>query len=206
MEVKEKVYFDIFDERLNPLTNEKIDTVNPPSVDRIYKFIDLIFDTEQLSAECAIMMLAYIERIIQLTGITIDPSNWRRVVLSTLILASKVWEDQAVWNVDFCSVFPHVTTQDLGSLEKVLLRLLQYNVSLNAGLYAKYYFELRELAGSRQFPLKPLDREGAKRLESRSATEEENARSAGQQESEQIPRSRSLDELKKHKSPPAILN
>ena len=150
------------------------------------------------------MMLAYIERIITLTGITIDASNWRRVVLSTLILASKVWEDQAVWNVDFCSVFPNVTTQDLASLEKVLLRLLQYNVSLKAGEYAKYYFELRQLAGSKKFPLEPLDKEGAKKLETRSASEEEKARAT--QESEPLPRSRSLESLKRQKSARVVLN
>jgi len=204
MEATEKVYYEIFDERVNPLSSDDVDCDHPPSVDTIYRFVDLIFNTEQLSAECAIMMLAYIERMISLTGITIDSSNWRRVLLSTLILASKVWEDQAVWNVDFCSVFPNVTTQDLGQLEKVLLRLLQYNVSLQSGHYTKYYFELRELAGSRHFPLKPLDREGAKRLESRSATEEENARNNRDEEGGSLPRSKSLDRLQKQKSRPLL--
>jgi len=80
-----------------------------------------------------------------------------------------VWEDQAVWNVDFLTVFPSVSVKDLGQLEKVLLRLLQYNVSLKASLYAKYYFELRALAerNEKNFPVAPLDKEGATRLEVR---------------------------------------
>lgn len=125
------------------------------------------------------MTLAYIERIIQMTGLTLDASNWKRVVLSTLILASKVWEDLAVWNVDFCSVFPHVTAKDLAELEKVLLRLLQFNVTLKSSDYTKYYFELRGFAerDSRNFPLKPLDKAAAQKLESRSASEEEKVRS-----------------------------
>ena len=152
-------------------------------------------------------MLAYIERIISFTDITLDNTNWRRVILSTLILASKVWEDQAVWNVDFCSVFPHVTAQDLGNLEKVLLRLLQFNVTLQAGTYTKYYFELRSFAesSSRYFPLEPLDKEGAKRLESRSATEEEKARSEEISNLNKLTRSRSSDQFN-CRSPRVVLN
>ena len=153
------------------------------------------------------MTLAYIERIIELTGLTLDPTNWRRVVLSALILASKVWEDQAVWNVDFCSVFPHVDAKDLAELEKVLLRLLQFNVSLKSSDYTKYYFELRGFAesNSRNFPLKPLDRAGAQKLESRSANEEERARSSHGHE--KLHRSRSLESLQDAvKSPRVVLN
>lgn len=154
------------------------------------------------------MMLAYIDRIISFTDITLDHTNWRRVILSTLILASKVWEDQAVWNVDFCSVFPKVTAQDLGNLEKVLLRLLEFNVTLQASTYTKYYFELRAFAerDSKYFPLEPLDKEGAKRLESRSATEEEKARSEEISNlSGKLPRSRSSDQLA-CRSPRVVLN
>lgn len=61
-----------------------------PDVDGIYKFLAMIFKAERLDAECGIMCLAYIERMITLTGLTLDPVNWRRIVLSALILASKV--------------------------------------------------------------------------------------------------------------------
>jgi len=201
----ETVSFEIFDERINKLDNGAV-SEELPSVDHIYQFISVIFDTEQLSAECAIMTLAYIERIISLTGLTLNAYNWRRVVLSTLILASKVWEDQAVWNVDFCSVFPHVTAKDLAELEKVLLRLLQFNVSLQSSDYTKYYFELRGFAerDSRNFPLKPLDKSGAQKLETRSASQEEKARS---ELGDKLPRSRSLESLQDAvKSPRVVLN
>lgn len=102
-----------------------------------------------------------------MTGVTIHASNWRRIVLGALILASKVWEDQAVWNVDFLNVFPNLTVDDLNQLERHYLNSLQFNVSLKASVYAKYYFELRALSerDSQHFPLKPLDKEGQKRLE-----------------------------------------
>jgi hypothetical protein len=80
-----------------------------------------------------------------------------------------VWEDLAVWNVDFVSIFKNLNIKDLGFLEKQLLKLLEYNVSVPSSLYAKYYFELRELAekDSKNFPLTPLDKDRAEQLEVR---------------------------------------
>ena len=54
-------------------------------------------------------------------------------------------------------------------MERKLLNLLQFNVSLKASEYAKYYFELRTLAEKQDqiFPAEPLDREGALKLEVR---------------------------------------
>eukprot|EP01095_Lingulamoeba_sp_RSL-Kostka_P000509 TRINITY_DN107_c1_g2_i1.p1 TRINITY_DN107_c1_g2~~TRINITY_DN107_c1_g2_i1.p1 ORF type:complete len:154 (-),score=40.39 TRINITY_DN107_c1_g2_i1:163-624(-) len=153
------------------------------------------------------MMLAYIERTSTLTNLTVDSTNWRRVVLSTLILASKVWEDQAVWNVDFLSVFPTVTVKDLGQLEKILLRLLQYNVSLKSSLYTKYYFELRSL-NEESFPLEPLNKEGAKRLEANSQSEEERYKEEMNAQSQRLVRSKSLNELDidKKNTPLVVIN
>jgi len=86
------------------------------------------------------------------------------------MLASKVWEDQAVWTADFLRVFPRLTVSDLNELEKEYLTGLQFMVNLKASVYAKYYFELRSLSEKDQdhFPVKPLTEEGKQRLELRS--------------------------------------
>lgn len=46
----------------------------------------------------------------------------------------------------------------------------RYNVTVKSNLYAKYYFELRALFkdNEKEFPLKPIDQNEAKRLELRS--------------------------------------
>jgi hypothetical protein len=49
-----------------------------------------------------------------------------------------VWEDQAVWNVDFLELFPLATPNDLGQLEKKLLSLLGFDVSLKASEYVHF--------------------------------------------------------------------
>jgi len=116
------------------------------------------------------MAFAYIDRLVTLTNVTLHATNWRRIILGALILASKVWEDMAVWNVDFQTVFPAVSIQDLNKLERAYLMALQFTVTLKASVYAKYYFELRALSevSEDSFPMKPLDRDGAVRLEKKS--------------------------------------
>jgi len=189
MQSPHKTFYDIFNEDKFPITKAKSETRKMPETDTIYKFLAMIFKAERLDAECGIMCLAYIERMITLTGLTMDPMNWRRIVLSALILASKVWEDQSVWNVDFLPVFDNLTAHDLNKLERQFLALLQYNVSLTASLYAKYYFELRTFSkvDSTHFPLQPLDRLNAKRLEDHSQASEYRVRT--------FKRSASVDQL-----------
>jgi hypothetical protein len=63
-------------------------------------------------------------------------------------------------------VFPSVKVQDLAQLEKKILSLLMFDVSLNAKDYTRLYFELRDIS-HQAFSLKPLDKEGQKLLEER---------------------------------------
>jgi len=204
--VENPTFLEIFSEEIHPITKKSIDLTSVPRVKHISKFITTIFKVEKLPSECAILCLAYIERLISHTNVTLHASNWRRIVLSALILASKVWEDQAVWNVDFLSVFPNVTVHDLKVLEKKLLGYLQYNVNVNGALYAKYYFELRDLAekDDKRFPLQPLDKQGIERLEQRANYMEQSVKKSKLQKAEMV-RSSSSDNLPV-RSPKVILS
>jgi len=167
----------VFSEEKHPLT-EDVDLKVPPTQEMVYDFLSAIFNAEQLSAECGVMAMAYVDRLQALTGVSIVTSTWRRISLGCLILASKVWEDQAVWNVDFLNVFPNLTVKDLNALEREVLNGLQFNVALKASVYAKYYFELRALSerDSQHFPLEPLSKEAQDRLEQRSLGAETSAK------------------------------
>lgn len=163
-----KKQFAIFDERLYPLTSDKHDFKNPPPITTIEKFIKDIFRVGQLAPESLIMAVVYINRIQASAGFKFTPYNWKRMVLSALVLASKVWEDQAVWVVDFLPLFNASSSKDFGQLEKQMLALLSFDVSFKASEYSAVYFDLRAQSNTvtEHFKeLQPLDKDSAEKLE-----------------------------------------
>ncbi|XP_028925090.1 cyclin-Y-like protein 1 [Ornithorhynchus anatinus] len=161
---------DIFDERSHPLTREDLPDdyfKHDPDHKHIYRFVRTLFSAAQLTAECAIVTLVYLERLLTYAEIDICPSNWKRIVLGAILLASKVWDDQAVWNVDYCQILKDITVEDMNEMERHFLELLQFNINVPASVYAKYYFDLRSLAddNNMSFLLEPLSKERAQKLE-----------------------------------------
>uniref|UniRef100_A0A673I8E2 Cyclin-Y-like protein 1 n=1 Tax=Sinocyclocheilus rhinocerous TaxID=307959 RepID=A0A673I8E2_9TELE len=161
---------DIFDEKMHPLSREQVPddySRTDPEHKLIYRFVRTLFSAAQLTAECAIVTLVYLERLLTYAELDICPSNWKRIVLGAILLASKVWDDQAVWNVDYCQILKDITVEDMNEMERHFLELLQFNINVPASVYAKYYFDLRSLADDNNlsFPLEPLRNERAQKLE-----------------------------------------
>ncbi|XP_023661747.1 cyclin-Y isoform X6 [Paramormyrops kingsleyae] len=165
-----RMLLDIFDEKLHPLSKSEVPLdydKRDPEQKQIYRFVRTLFSAAQLTAECAIVTLVYLERLLTYAEIDICPANWKRIVLGAILLASKVWDDQAVWNVDYCQILKDIAVEDMNELERQFLELLQFNINVPSSVYAKYYFDLRSLseANSLSLPLEPLSRDKAQKLE-----------------------------------------
>lgn len=117
-----------------------------PTFDEVYLFLKQIFVAADLSAELGIITLIYLERLLYRTHITLHGINVFRAILSALMLASKVWDDQAVWNVDFHTIFSDLKLNDLNQLERWLLGKINFDVSVKRNVFARYWFEVREVA------------------------------------------------------------
>ncbi|KAG1946051.1 cyclin-Y-like protein [Pimephales promelas] len=107
---------DIFDEKMHPLSREQVPddySRTDPEHKLIYRFVRTLFSAAQLTAECAIVTLVYLERLLTYAELDICPCNWKRIVLGAILLASKVWDDQAVWNVDYCQILKDITVEDM---------------------------------------------------------------------------------------------
>ena len=147
-----------------------------PTLDEITTFYRDIFYKAQMEADCIIMSLIYVERLIKKTIGLLRPkaSNWRSLLFSCMILSSKVWDDLSMWNADFSQSCPpggvNFSLQRINQLELAILNTLKFNVKVPASEYAKYYFLLRSmliksgLGGEDLGSLDPLDVDGARRL------------------------------------------
>ncbi|KAM3172240.1 hypothetical protein ACTXT7_014964 [Hymenolepis weldensis] len=60
--------------------------------------------------ECAPMV--YLERLISSLEMYVVAWSWRRQLLACILIASKVLDDQAVWNADYCQLLKDVHVED----------------------------------------------------------------------------------------------
>lgn len=116
-----------------------------PSVQQIHEFFQIIFTKLSLNVECAIVALLYAERLMSQGKIAMNGRNWRPILMVSILMASKMWDDLSSWNVEFSDIFPIFTLHEINTLEKLFLHELNYNLIISGKEYARYYFALRGL-------------------------------------------------------------
>lgn len=97
-----------------------------------------------MEKEIAIVCLVYLEKVMIGASSLITPRNWRRLVLTSLIVASKVWDDESFENHNFAKVFNLYTTEDVNEMERMFLERIDYDLEITTAEYTKYYFIIRQ--------------------------------------------------------------
>ena len=119
-----------------------------PEANHMHIFMAYIMNQLNMSPQCSVICLIYIERLITDAQVVLHPINWRRLVVISLLMASKVWEDAPIDNVDIVKrAFPFFSVADINAIEREFLNLLDFNLIITAKEYLEYYFSLRELGG-----------------------------------------------------------
>ena len=124
-----------------------------PSLEEIKEFYREFYQRSQMEFDAIIMSLIYVERLIKLTNGAVMPSpyNWASVVFSCMVLASKVWDDLSMWNIDFSNVSVNsgvlspFSLKRINELELAVLACLNFAVAIPGSEYAKYYYLLRSM-------------------------------------------------------------
>jgi len=124
-----------------------------PSLQDIVDFYQDFYKRSKMEHDTIIMSLIYVERLIKETDgfIVPVPENWKSLLFSCTVLASKVWDDMSMWNIDFSNVcgrgekLESFTLTRINELELALLKSLNFNVKVRASEYAKYYFLIRSM-------------------------------------------------------------
>ena len=47
----------------------------------------------------------------------LHPTNWRPLILSSMLVSQKVWDDKYLNNNDFGYIYPFFTTEEINLLE-----------------------------------------------------------------------------------------
>ena len=114
-----------------------------PSIQEICEFIELLQRCGKFRSECLVISIIYIMRLKSLTGVPISVTSWRPLILCSVMLAQKIWEDKQLASTYFAFVHPFMNADQVNKLEKVFLELIEYNVTIKMSIYVRYYFELR---------------------------------------------------------------
>ncbi|CAD8167488.1 unnamed protein product [Paramecium pentaurelia] len=131
-----------------------------PNVDIIQNYCKNIMTTTKMEREVAIISMIYINRLLTYNqGLELNCFNWQKILFTSLIMASKIWDDESFENNNFAKVLPQFSTLQINEMEKVFLKLIEYHLYVNSGEYAKQYFILRTYADKKQrsYALKQLD-------------------------------------------------
>ena len=108
-------------------------------------FMRKIFDKMQLATECIIVTLIYLEKVMINGGIEMRYCNWKPLLFTAILLASKFWEDINFWNVDYVDALNLYNLKSINRMESEFVSLCEYNLFVSADLYAQYYLAVREL-------------------------------------------------------------
>jgi hypothetical protein len=82
--------FQKFEENVSILPNP---AGTMPTLKTLSTFMRTIFLRAQIEDECVIMSLIYLERLLKVSGLILSATTWRSIMLSSMIMASKVWDD-----------------------------------------------------------------------------------------------------------------
>lgn len=103
-----------------------------PSETEIYDFGHQLFKSVQLSSECSIVCLIYVERLMEVAKVPLLACTWRPIFMCGLLLASKVWQDLSSWNIEFSSVYPQFSLEAINKLELNFLRNVKWDLYISS--------------------------------------------------------------------------
>lgn len=139
----------------------------------ILLYIDWVFHKLHYPPECNIIALTYYYRLAAQANIRLTALNWQNIWVTCISLAVKMWQDSALRSAQIVEVLTGVSQRHIRDMEALLLKLISYQTTISAQVYAECYFALRDMYGE-LFPdtdvfwSNPLSIAARRRLEQRS--------------------------------------
>lgn len=109
-----------------------------PGLADVVKFLKFVIDQMELSTQVIVISLIYIELLMRTSKIEIRSINWKPLLLTAIILASKFWEDISYWNLDYVDGLDLYSLQSINRMESEFLSLCGYNIFVSQERYLVY--------------------------------------------------------------------
>lgn len=142
---------------MDPGVITRFHALKPPSIS-VLSYLQRIHKYASCSTECFILALIYIDRLIQRNNFLLTDLNVHRVVITSIMLAAKFFDDQYFNNAYYAKV-GGVPPTEMNSLEVEFLFRINFSLHVTPELYNKYHSELVTHAvaadGSQQQPPSP---------------------------------------------------
>ena len=147
---------------------EPFHTASDTDEREIYNYAKNVLIRSKMEKEVPVICLVYLNRLVSKSGLQISAFNWKRLLFTAMLLASKVWDDDSYENKNFAQAFSMYTADEINGMEGSYLALIDFELKVSGSEYATAYFLLRTFAkdNARSFPLRALDVETVRRLQS----------------------------------------
>ena len=129
------------------------DTVISPKV--VEEFIVQLYKICQWTSECHIIAFILIIRLVSMSKgkISIHRYNWQCLLVISLMITQKLWDDVSLNNETFPEVWKMVSPnggemdlKDVNYMEREFLCILDFTVTVSMRLYTNCYYEVMSLA------------------------------------------------------------
>lgn len=105
----------------------------------------LIISKMTLASECIVISLIYLEKLMHTSKIEVRFLNWEPLLFTSILLASKFWEDVNYWNIDYEEHLGIYPLKSINRMESEFLSLCDYNMYVSADLYDNYQSKVRQI-------------------------------------------------------------
>ena len=178
LKFKMRIFDYHYDFKTDTMAFDENEILLNPSLEELYYYCKYVIITGRMEKEIPILCLIYLERFFTKTGILMNYGNWKRLTLISLILASKIWDDDSLENIHFPQVMPDITIKEIAGIEAVFLQMIDFDLVIRGAEYAKYYFILKTFAEkfNSTLPMGPLGVEDMMMLQNQTVKAESNLR------------------------------
>ena len=105
----------------------------------IKDYLEHIYEYTKINSSTIILILIYIDRICKILKAKISYYNVHKLILSSMIVASKYNEDGEFYSHKFYAKLGGVSQAEVFNLEYNFVTLLDFNLYVSEELYCKYY-------------------------------------------------------------------